>query len=492
MGESARDMLISYDAHETRVAILENRSLVEMYVERPKRSVVGNVYLGQVRDVLPGMHAAFVDIGLEKNAFLHVDEVIVHDGVQTNPKRRNIESMLRPNQQIIVQVTKDPMGTKGCRVTTEITFPGRFLVLTPFSDGVGVSRKLDSAERSRLQEILQPHLPEKMGVIIRTAAQSARERDLVSDLEFLLRLWKRVAHLAEEGIAPELIYSEMDLALRLVRDVFSTDFKRLVVDDKSMQVKVFSFLKRISPKLASKVQLHKDAHKSLFEAHGIEPSIQSALNRIVGLPSGGYLCFDRTEALTVIDVNTGKYVGSNNLEDTVFQTNCEAAVEVARQLRLRDIGGIIVIDFIDMVEAHNRLEVVSRFVKAMESDRAKYRVGEMSRFGLLEVTRKAFSEGLHATLVEPCQCCGGAGRVPSALTTRIGVERKIKAAVMTGKSAAYLIGVNPDTFEFLMAPGTNLVPRIRAATGRYVTMVPDEGCLPADIRILIEGSRRDT
>lgn len=490
MGELVREMLISYDALESRVAILENGSLAEVYFERPKRSVVGNVYLGLVRDVLPGMQSAFIDIGLEKNAFLHVDDIPAQL-VSTVGTKREIQSLLRVGQPIMVQVTKDPIGTKGCRVTAEITFPGRFLVLTPFAATIGVSKKLDKEECARLQSIIAPHLSEDVGAIIRTAAQDISERDLLSDLEFLLRLWKRVSHQADEGFAPEVIYTEIDLALRLVRDVFSEDFKRLIVDDKSVHAKVVSFLKRASSKPLSKVQLHKDVRRGLFETFGIDTEIQKMLTRSIELPSGGYICIDHTEALTVVDVNTGKFIGRHDLEETLFQTNCEAAWEIARQLRLRDIGGIVVIDFIDMAESYHRNEVVRRFSAAMERDRARYKVGEISRFGLLEITRRPFSEGANSSLTEQCSCCDGRGRIPSTLTRRIAVERTIKSAIRQGKATAYLVAVNPETYRMLMAPGTNLVPRMRSSTGRYVTVVPDESCGPVEVKILLEGARRD-
>jgi ribonuclease G len=299
-----REMLISHDTNETRVAMIEDRELVELYIERPKRSVVGNVYLGKVSDVLPGMQAAFVDVGLEKNTFLYVDEVVSPEGLEGLP-RRNIQSLLKPGQQVMVQVTKDPMGTKGARVTTEITLPGRFLVLMPFSEFVGVSKKVPDAERERLHAIISQRVPPKMGVIVRTVAQGASERDLQTDLDFLLRLWKRVNHQSTEALAPEVIYTEMDLALRLVRDVFAADFRRLVIDDKSTFDKVVSFMKKTSPELLRNVQLYRD-RTPLFAAYDLQPTIDSALRRIVALPSGGYLVIDKTEALTAVDVNTGK------------------------------------------------------------------------------------------------------------------------------------------------------------------------------------------
>lgn len=486
MGEPLREMLISHDSNETRVALLEDRELVELYIERPKRSVVGNVYLGKVKDVLPGMQAAFVDIGLEKNAFLYVDEVVTPEGLENLPKR-DIQSLLKPGQQIMLQVLKDPMGTKGARVTTEITLPGRFLVLMPFSEFVGVSRKVEEAERDRLHDIVAPHVPQGVGVIVRTVAHGVSERELVSDLEFLLRLWKRVSHQAHDGLAPEVIYTEMDLALRLVRDVFSDDFKRLLVDDKPTHDKVVSFLKKTSPHLNRRTQFYKDRALPLFDAYGLAPAIETALRRTVPLPSGGYLTVDKTEALTAIDVNTGKFVGKKNLEETIFRTNMEAAVEVVRQLRLRDIGGIIVIDFIDMEDAFHRAEVMQKLSKCLESDRTKTRVTEISKLGLVEMTRKNVTDGLYGMLTDPCTCCGGEGRVLSAATRRISVERRLREILRAGKSPAYLFGLNPETYDLVMAPGHNVVATLRAETAKQVSIVADQACGPTEVRVLIEG-----
>lgn len=485
MTDITREMLISHDAHETRVAVLEDRRLVELYVERPKRSVVGNVYLGKVKDVLPGMQAAFVDVGLEKNAFLYIDEVVSPEGVADAP-RRDIQSLLKPGQQLMVQVLKDPMGTKGARVTTEITLPGRFLVLMPFSSFVGVSRKLDEAERERLSAVIEPRVPEGLGVIVRTAAAGASPKELEGDLEFLLRLWRRVQHQGREGLAPEIVYTEMDVAMRLVRDVFSEDFRRLVIDDKRLHDKVVSFLKKTAPKLVKRVHLHKE-RRSLFESHTLQDEIDAAVLRVVPLASGGHLTIDRTEALTAIDVNTGSYVGRKNLEDTVVRTNLEAAVEVVRQLRLRDIGGIIVIDFIDMEDAANRTRVMKRLTEALERDRTKTRVSDMSRLGLVELTRKNVTDGLYGVLTEPCPCCHGEGRVLSEVTRRITVERRLREVLVAGRSPAYLIGMHPDTYALISAPGRNAIAHLRAETGKQVNVIPDPDAALTEVRVLIEG-----
>ncbi len=485
MAQPVREMLISHDASESRVALVEDRELVELYIERPKRSVVGNVYLGRVKDVLPGMQAAFVDIGLEKNAFLYVDEVVVPEGLEGVP-RRDIAQLLKVGQQVMVQVVKDAMGTKGARITTEITLPGRFLVLMPFSEFIGVSKKLDDDERERLHSIVEPKVPAGLGVIVRTVAQGATDRDLDSDLEFLLRLWRRVSHQAQEGLAPEVVYTEMDLALRFVRDVFSDEFRRMYVDDKVTYEKVVSFLKKTSPQLVRRVHLHRDK-ESLFGVYRLQDVIDSALKRVVSLPSGGYLTIDRTEALTAIDVNTGKFVGRRNLEDTILKTNLEAADEAVRQLRLRDLGGIIVIDFIDMELAGSRQLVSQRLAAALERDRTRTRMSEMSRLNLVEITRKNVTEGLYGALTEECPTCGGEGRIVSRQTRRITVERKMRETLRSGRAEAYLFGLHPETFSLVTEPGLNIAASLRAETGRHVTLVPDEAVEPTGVRVLIEG-----
>ena len=485
MAEIAREMLISHDSSETRVAVLEDGLLVEFYLERAKRSVVGNVYLARVRDVLPGMQAAFVDIGLEKNAFLYVDEVITGDGSVEVP-RREISQLLSPGQQVVVQVLKDPMGTKGARVTTEVTLPGRFLVLMPFSDFVGISRKLPESERERLHDLVTAATPPGTGLIVRTAAAGASDKDLLSDLEFLQRLWKRVQHQASEALAPEVIYTEMDLALRFVRDVFGEDFRRLLVDDRATYDKVVSFLKKTSPNLVKRVALYRE-RLPLFDQFGADQQIDAVLERTVRLPSGGYIGIDQTEALTAIDVNTGSFTGRRSLEDTILRTNLEAADEVVRQLRLRDIGGIIVIDFIDMEDAAHRTELQQRLNVALERDRTKTRASEISRLGLVEMTRKNVTDGLYNVLTEICPTCKGQGRVLSEATRRIMVERRMREILMQGRSAAYLFGIAPETLAIVNEPGRNVLAALRAETRRQVAMVADPDCGPAEVRVLIEG-----
>jgi len=485
VADITREMLISHDAHETRVAVVEDRRLVELYIERPKKSVVGNVYLGKVRDVLPGMQAAFIDIGLEKNAFLYVDEVVAPEGVSGIPQR-DIQSLLKSGQQVMVQVLKDPMGTKGARVTTEITLPGRFLVLMPFSPFVGISRRLPEEERDRLLAIVQPLVPEGIGTIVRTAAVGSTAKELQGDLDFLLRLWRRVQHQSHEGLAPEVVYTEMDVAMRLVRDAFGEEFRRLIVDDKRLYEKIVSFLQKTAPRFVKRVQLHKE-RGALFEAAGLQADIDLAVKRVVPLPSGGHITIDRTEALTAIDVNTGSYVGRKNLEDTVARTNLEAATETVRQLRLRDIGGIIVIDFIDMEDAQNRQLVMERLSTALERDRTKTRVSEMSRLGLVELTRKNVTDGLYGILTEPCPTCGGEGRILSDATRRIMVERRLREVLVTGRASAYLVGLNPGTYALVTAPGHNAIAILRTETGKQLSVIADPDVAPTEVRVLIAG-----
>jgi ribonuclease G len=485
VSDIVREMLISHDPSETRVGVLEDGKLSEFYIERAKRSVVGNVYLARVRDVLPGMQAAFVDIGLEKNAFLYVDEVVAPEGLEDVP-HRDIQALLKSGQQVMVQVLKDPMGTKGARVTTEVTLPGRFLVLMPFSEFVGISRKLDDEERERLHGIVTTNAPKGVGLIVRTAAAGASEKDLLSDLEFLSRLWKRVQHQATEALPPEVIYTEMDLALRFVRDVFSEEYRRLLIDDKGTFDKVVSFLKKTSPSLVRRVQLYRE-RVPLFDYFALNGQIDAVLERVVRLPSGGYIAIDQTEALTAIDVNTGSFTGRKNLEDTIVKTNVEAAEEVVRQLRLRDIGGIIVIDFIDMEDAFHRAEVFRKLNESLERDRTKSRVMEISRLGLVEMTRKNVTDGLYNVLTEPCPTCKGQGRVLSDWTRRIMVERRMRETLLTGRSAAYLFGINPETYAIVNQPGRNVVAALRAETKKQVAIVADPDCGPAEVRVLIEG-----
>ncbi len=396
----------------TQVAILEDDVLVETYVTKTSRqSFIGHIYLGRVQNVLRGMEAAFLDIGQARNAVLYIGEVMNEEEVEGEaPAPQRIDEVLQSGQTVLVQVTKDPMGSKGARLTTEVSLAGRYLVLVPRGSGYGISRRLDDNERQRLREIAKSIRPDGHGVIVRTAAEGVEEEELARDVSRLVRLWEEIDARAQKGSAPEEIYVEPDLVIRVVRDVFSRDYERLVIEDKATYDRVIAYLGAVAPELAAKVLLHQGP-EALFDALSVTDQLHKSLDRKVWLPSGGYIVIDRAEALTVIDVNTGRFVGKTSLEDTVVTTNLEAAAEVVRQLRLRDIGGIIIIDFIDMLLARNREQVLTQFRDELVKDKTKTQVIGISPLGLVEMTRKNVSEGLLETLGTPCPTCSGRGVV---------------------------------------------------------------------------------
>ncbi|HWO70208.1 MAG TPA: Rne/Rng family ribonuclease, partial [Actinomycetota bacterium] len=402
-------MVITEHGERDQIAVLEGRELVQHFVTRSgARSMVGNVYLGKVQNVLPGMEAAFVDIGRGRNAVLYAGEVnYAPEDLEGGQPR--IERALRPGQSVLVQVTKDPMGGKGARLTAQISMPGRYLVLVPGSDVWGISRRLPDAERRRLKAIARKIKPEGHGLIVRTAAEGASEEAIAADLERLLRTWSEIEKRAKRAKAPALLYEEPELTVRVVRDLFTDEeFRELVTDSPRVYEKVTEYLREVAPDLAEKVRLHQ-GRLPVFEEFHITEQIHKALDRKVWLPSGGYIVIERTEAMTVIDVNTGKHTGGKNLEETVTQTNIEAAREIARQLRLRDIGGIIIIDFIDMLLEQNKRKVVEALKEALALDKTRSQVFDISPLGLLEVTRKRVSGGLLESFSETCPTCEGRG-----------------------------------------------------------------------------------
>ena len=408
--ETARkQMLVRVLPHQTQVVVLEGPVLVEHYVARSdKESLVGNVYLGRVKNVLPGMEAAFVDFGSHKNGVLYSGD-IAYDRSKHGRKRPRIEEVLKEGDEVLVQVVKDAMGAKGARLSNEVSLPGRHLVLVPDSDVQGISRRLPDDERNRLRDIIKEVKPEGYGVIVRTAASSASQDDIKADIDRLVEDWKKIQSEIGGGGAPRVIYEEPPLLLRVIREHFTPDFRRLLIDDVDAEKVVRTYLSDAAPHLLSKVQKYEDAELSLFERFHVEDQLRKALDRKVWLPSGGHLIVDRTEALTVIDVNTGKFVGKSNLEETVLQNNLEAAEEIGRQLRLRDIGGIIVIDFIDMEIEKNRRAVLRRLKETLAKDKTRTQVFEVSNLGLVEMTRKNVSEGLLESFSDNCPTCNGRG-----------------------------------------------------------------------------------
>ncbi|HYT25851.1 MAG TPA: Rne/Rng family ribonuclease, partial [Actinomycetota bacterium] len=403
-------MLVTEGAERTQIGVLEGRTLVEHYVTRKAgRSLVGNVYLGRVQNVLPGMEAAFVDIGKGRNAVLYAGEVNYNEE-DLDGEAPRIEKALKPGQSVLVQVTKDPIGAKGARLTAQVSLAGRYLVLQPEDNTFGISRRLPEDERSRLREILKEVRPKGLGLIVRTAAEGATADDLRADLARLQARWEAVGGKARKASAPAVIYSEPELVVRVIRDIFSPDFVELAVDAPELYERVKDYLEEVAPDLLPRLRLH-DGRLPLFEERHVVEQIHKALERKVWLPSGGSIVIDRTEAMTVVDVNTGKFVGKSNLEETVVANNLEAADEIVRQLRLRDIGGIIIIDFIDMLFERNQQAVVERLRAALARDKTKSQVMEVSSLGLVQMTRKRVSGGLLESFSETCPTCEGRGVV---------------------------------------------------------------------------------
>jgi ribonuclease G len=517
-----KQVLVTVDRGETRVAMLEapgepvaptrsrSRSrrrkheipagyrVAEVYFERRGgRSIVGNIYKGRVDNVLPGLEAAFVDIGLDKNGFLHVDEIVL-PGVDTAKRGRGsgprIAELLKPGQEVVVQVVKDPLKTKGARLSMEITIAGRYMVYAPVGEGVGVSRRLEDSERDRLRKEAKQLDLGGGGAIIRTAAHGAKREDFERELQYLFKLNEVLQKRVAESTAPALVFQEADLSVRVVRDIFSEHFERAIVDDPKQHHRLISFFSRTAPELVDRVELWEDRETSLFEAYGVEPVIEGMLERRVDLPSGGYLMIDYAEALTVIDINTGSFTGKGRaarLEDTITKTNLEAADEVVRQLRLRDIGGIIVIDFIDMARSRNRDAVLKTLRKALDEDRTKTFVVEISPLGLVEMTRQNVTDGVREIMSKTCPTCHGEGVVKSEETIAIETARRLRELVRDTDAEAFLVRLNPKVTAWFTADGARELHALEEETGRWLHFEGSEG-LPLDhFAIVQEGTRAE-
>jgi ribonuclease G len=488
-----RELLVSVDVGEQRVAVLEDDKVAEVYLERPeRRSIAGNVYKGVVDNVLPGMEAAFVEIGLEKNGFLYVDEIVVPE-LEGKRHGKKIQDLISRGEEVLVQAVKDPMKSKGARLTTEISLPGRFVVYVPSGEGLGVSRRLEDDERIRLRDIVKALEVKKGGVIVRTAAEGASADDIERDLVFLQRLWKEIEVRAKGVKAPALLYQEAELPLRVVRDLFTDDFVRLLVDDERTQKRIVGYLKKTSPHMAERVSRHREK-TPLMDAYGVDAEIRSTLSRRVDLPSGGYLVFDYAEAFTVIDVNTGRFVGSRGkssggrLEDTITKNNLEAVKEVVRQLRLRDIGGIIVIDFIDMANPKNRATVEEALKNELERDRTKTYVVEISPLGLVEMTRQNVTDGPREILTRKCPVCEGDGIVVSDASVAIDVERKLRTLASASRHKAFKVAVNHHVANVLIGSGASRLTQIEAHARRRFVLEPREGVPHDFFEVLDQGT----
>jgi len=516
-----KQVLVSVDRGETRVALLEatgkpgaakkpTRSkkpdpadgyrVAELYFERRgARSIVGNIYKGKVDNVLAGLEAAFVDIGLDKNGFLHVDEIVV-PGVEVTRRGRGgkegaskITELIKPGQEIVVQVVKDPLKSKGARLSMEVTVAGRYMVYAPMGEGVGVSRRLDDRERDRLRRETKGLDLRGGGAIIRTAASGATREDFERELQYLFKLHDVLDKRVEETVAPGLVFQEADLSVRVVRDIFSEHFERAIVDDPKQHQRLVSFFTRTAPELVDRVELYEEK-VPLFEAYGVEKVIDGLMTRRVDLPSGGYLIIDYAEALTVIDVNSGSFIGRGKgarLEDTITTTNLEAAEEVVNQLRLRDIGGIIVIDFIDMARARNRDAVLKTLRKTLDEDRTKTFTAEISKLGLVEMTRQNVTEGVREIISRPCPTCDGDGVIKSEETIAIAFERRLRVIAKKApkKHEAFLVQMNPRVSQVFTGNAKRVLHALEEETGRRFHFTGSEG-LPIDhFDIVMEGSR---
>src|SRR4051794_10906766 len=517
--------MVTVDRGETRVAMLEaagdpspaNTSrkggrakqgeppagyrVAEIYFERRgSRSIVGNIYKGKVDNVLPGLEAAFVDIGLEKNGFLHVDEIVL-PGIDKVRRGRGqsgprIADLLAPGQEIVVQVIKDPLKTKGARLSMEITIAGRYMVYAPTGEGIGVSRRLDDKERERLRREAKQLDLGGGGAIIRTAAQGAKRDDFERELQYLFKLNEVLQKRVAETTAPDMVFQEADLSIRVVRDIFSEHFEKAIVDDPKQHQRLTSFFTRTAPELVDRVELWEEP-RDLCEAYGVDRTIEGMLERRVDLPSGGYLVIDYAEALTVIDVNSGSFTGrgkSARLEDVITKTNLEAAEAVVEQLRLRDIGGIIVIDFIDMARARNRDAVLKVLRKALDEDRTKTFVVEISPLGLVEMTRQNVTDGVREIMTKPCPTCDGEGVVKSEETIAIEVERNLRLLVDdAGKNGAeaYLVRLNPRVTHWFTHDGARNLHALEDETGRRFFFEGSEGLPLVHFTVTQEGDVDD-
>jgi ribonuclease G len=490
-----KEMIVSSNGHETMVAILEDDLVAEVFVERERqRSVVGNVYKGRVSKVLPGMQSSFIDLGLERDGFLYVDDVInpeefdkLDDEEEGGGRPRNerdrpkakIEELLREGQEIIVQVVKEPLGTKGARLTSHVTMPGRFLVFMPTVDHIGVSRKIESREeRGRLRGIVREFREETGftgGVIIRTAASGRPKEDIVSDLVAFHKIWKEIRQRTESGRAPAVLYQEQSIVSRLLRDLLTEDYQAIRIDNATEHQRVLELVERIMPSLAPKVKLYSKPFP-IFDEYGVQAEIDKALKSKVWLKSGGSIVINQTEALVAIDVNTGRYVGkktAGRLEDTIVKTNLEAVKEIVRQIRLRDLGGIIVLDLIDMEDKKNRQKVLQAVEQELKKDRSPSKALQVSDFGLVIITRKRVKQSLERVLTEPCPYCSGSGVIKSSSTICYEILNEVKKVSPDLNGHRLLLRVNPDIARALKEEEQAVLKDLKQSIGKDVSIKAD-------------------
>jgi ribonuclease G len=494
-----KQIVINEAEHETRVALLEDGTIAELFIERNDGSdIAGNIYKGRVQRVLPGMQAAFVDIGLDQAAFIYVDDVLgdnlkeidklfesldeenvipflENDSPERtpSPKSTYIEELITEGQELLVQVVKSPMGTKGARISSYISLPGRFLVLMPTSNHIGISRRIeDTVERDRLKEMVSSSRLDSLGYIVRTAAESIQQEKLSYEMGFLRNIWAGIKKKYETASCPSMVHQELSVSLRAVRDLLIQDAEKLVIDSREGYESILSFLDTLMPSLKESVECY-DGTESIFEAYNLEGDISRALKRKVWLKSGGYIVIEQTEALVAIDVNTGRYVGKYNLEETITKTNLEAVKEIAYQIRLRDIGGIIIIDFIDMEKTSNQEKVFNALTEALKKDRSKTHVLPMSEMGLIQMTRKRVRKPLTRLLCEPCSYCDGEGYLVSRKTISYNIYRAVLKEAGNMIGTRFTVRVNPEIAELLYGEESALISSLERKIGKRVAIYPN-------------------
>ncbi|MCF6177967.1 MAG: Rne/Rng family ribonuclease [Geopsychrobacter sp.] len=480
-----RELVINTTSHETRVALLEGGHIAELYIEREREmGIVSNIYKGRVIRVLPGMQAAFVDIGLEKAAFLYVADVFDemnevaryvdgdNSGTDQSEKEETplppIEDLLKEGQEILVQISKEPISTKGARITSHISLPGRHLVYMPTVDHVGISRRIDDEEeRERLRLLVETMKPEGSGFIVRTVSEGKSEADLKADMDFLVHLWKEISADIDARKAPALIHSDLDVTSKVLRDILTEDVRRIIVDSQEEYNKIVRFIRTFMPKLNYCIELY-DGDEPIFDSFGLEVEISRALGKKVWLKSGGSIIIEQTEALTAVDVNTGRYVGKHNLEDTILKTNLEALKEIAFQLRLRNIGGLIIVDFIDMEKEAHREKVHASFEEVLKNDKNKTNILKISELGLVEMTRKRVRESIGRTLCEPCSYCDGKGYVKGHLTVIYEILRELQRELAGLPAGRITLLAHPDIAGLLIDEERAGIDELEQESGRNI------------------------
>lgn len=471
-----KELLVDVQEEQILVAVVENGMLMEVYVEREfNKRVVGNIYLGLVKNVLPGMQAAFVDIGLEKNAFLFIEDAESSKSIEDDSfksPRRNIRDTLKEGQQILVQVSKEPIGSKGARVTTNITIPGRYIVLMPYSEYVGVSRRIESdQEKERLKKIASNVKSENMGIVVRTIAEGAGEKELEADLQNLQVVWAKVEKKLAKGAVPRILYKDLDLIQRMVRDFLDEKVSRITVNCPEVKEQILETMALLACQQKCNVVYEEG---DILERHSILNQLDQAFNKRIWLKSGAYIVIDQTEALTAIDVNTGKYIGKDNLQSTIFNTNLQATVEIAKQLRLRDIGGIIIIDFIDMESSEREQLVMASLEKELKNDKTKTTIMGVTSLGLVEMTRKKARTGLESLMLNDCPYCEGKGKVLSIETIAVRAKKRIRNVAEMTKQSAVLIKANPLVAAQIIGGNGASLKKLEESAGKTIVVKGEE------------------